>query len=169
MIKSKLIGCAGILALVLMIPQVSQAQLSVGIIGGADLEPNGTMVGLAANMNIMMMNVGLHAEFGEATEEVDACVGTDQPVCELTFDVIRFMVPISYPIAIGESGFTVFPFVAPGVYSWSCDNCDGQSEFSLDAGVRAEYNIIMAAASYGFQDLTPDWTFRIGFLFTLGS
>jgi hypothetical protein len=169
MTKSKLIACAGLLALVLMVPQVSHAQLSVGIIGGADLEPDGTMVGLAANMTIMMVNVGLHAEFGEATEEVEACVGTQLPNCELTFDVIRFMVPVSFPIAVGESGLMLFPFVAPGVYSWSCENCDSASEFSLDAGVRGEYNIFMAAASYGFQDLTPDWTFRVGFLFTIGS
>lgn len=159
----------GLIAVLTLMPQASNAQLNLGIIGGADIETDGTMVGLATNMDIMMLNVGLHAEFGEGTETVESCVPSTQSDCELTFDVIRFMVPVSFPIAIGESGFMLYPFVAPGVYSWSCDNCDGTSEFSLDAGVRAQYNIFMAAASYGFMEHTPDWTLRVGFLFALGS
>jgi len=155
------------LGIVALMPQASSAQLNIGLIGGMDLEPEATMVGLGMNMNVMMLNVGLHAEFGEATLDLDVCGGTQ--VLECKFDVLRFMIPISYPVAMGESGFMLFPFVAPGVYSQSCNLCVGTSEFSVDAGVRAQYNIFMAAASYGFLENTPDWTFRIGFLFGLGS
>ena len=167
MCKLKLFSSICMLGVFAMMPQASSAQLNIGLIGGMDLEPKATMVGLAMNMNVMILNVGMHAEFGEATEDPDVCGGTQ--VLDCKFDVLRFMIPISYPVAMGESGFMLYPFVAPGVYSWSCDLCDGTSEFSVDAGVRAQYNVIMAAASYGFLEKTPDWTFRIGFLFGLGS
>ena len=162
------ISAACLLVLGFMSPMSATAQLNLGLAGGIDIETDGTMVGLAANMNVAMLNVGLNAEFGEGEEIAEICQPVAGNDCKFTFDVIRFMVPISYPVALGEGGFMLYPFIAPGVYSWSCDACDGQSEFSLDAGVRAQYNIVMAAASYGFLENTPDFTFRLGFLFPLG-
>jgi hypothetical protein len=161
--------CAlSLLILFMALPQFATAQLNIGIAAGVDVDLDATMFGLAANMDIAMLNVGLNAEYGEGDLESDACVGTALPDCSLTLEIIRFMVPLSYPIAIGESGFALYPFLAPGVFTWSCDVCDGTSEFSFDAGVRAQYNVAMAAASYGFTEEAPAWTFRLGFLFALG-
>ena len=159
---------ASLLLCILLLPQTSAAQLNIGIAAGGDFSTDATMFGLAANMDIAMLNVGLNVEYGEADIQRDACVGLEQPACEITLEIIRFMAPVSFPIAVGETGVTLYPFVAPGIYTWACDGCDGTSEFSLDGGLRAQYNIVMAAASYGFMEEAPEWTFRVGFLFGLG-
>lgn len=164
----------GLLAFAMTFSDTAQAQFGIGVQAGVGVDTDETVGGLIARYSFGNIVVGANIDYGTWKWTFDSDSGSSKrDDHEQKGKVFHFTIPVAYMFALGEGGFSLFPFLQVGTASWSldnCENCDSESETTFDAGAGAQYKFIFvtgAANVLGEDKGGSDFTFRVGGIFAL--